>query len=57
MIEKRINEYLAAIGPEKEHFLRGILQEQLGRHWLSIYCSEPKGSSLVKIRGEGGKIA
>jgi hypothetical protein len=46
-----INEYLVAIGPEREHFLREVLQEQLGRHWLSIYFPE-KLVVLDKIRGD-----
>jgi hypothetical protein len=54
MIEKRINEYLISIGPEREHFLRGILQDQLGRHWLSLYCPENK---LEKIRNPDGEAA
>jgi hypothetical protein len=51
MIEQRINEYLVAIGPEREHFLRSILQDQLGRHWLSLYCPEKAELILPKIRG------
>jgi hypothetical protein len=52
--ENRINEYLATIGPEREHALREILQDQLGRHWLSLYCPEPK---LEKIRNPDGEVA
>ena len=55
--EKRINKYLASIGPEREHFLREILQEQLGRHWLSIYCPEKPEPTLEKIRNPDGKVA
>jgi hypothetical protein len=49
-----IDKYLASIGREREHMLRGILQDQLGRHWLSIHCPEPV---LEKIRNPDGKVA
>jgi hypothetical protein len=52
-----IDEYLASIGREREHMLRSILQDQLGRHWLSIYCPEKQEPVLEKIRGQGGKVA
>ena len=49
---------------EKEHLCRNILQEQLGRHYLRTVLSlkdETKEKKpevkLVKIRGEGGKVA
>jgi hypothetical protein len=50
-LQQHINEYLASIGPEREHDLREILQDQLGRHWLSIYCPEKPEPILAKIRG------
>jgi hypothetical protein len=56
-----IDEYLASIGREREHMLRGILQDQLGRHWLSIYCPEKEElrlkPALRKIRNPDGKVA
>jgi hypothetical protein len=52
-----IDKYLASIGAEREHVLRGILQDQLGRHWLSIYCPEKQEPVLRKIRNPDGKVA
>ena len=49
---------------EKEHLWRNILQEQLGRHYFRVVlgldhkATETKPEvKLVKIRGEGGKVA
>jgi hypothetical protein len=42
---------------EKEHQWRELLQKQLGEHYLKIYYPEPEEKTLVKIRGQGGKVA
>jgi len=56
MKQDRINEYLVSVGSEKEHFLREVLQDQLGRHWLSIYFPE-KELKLERIRNPDGEVA
>ncbi len=57
MTEQRVNEYLAAIGPEREHELREMLQAMLGRHWLSVYYPEKTEIVLEKMRNPEGKVA
>jgi hypothetical protein len=53
-----------ARGQQEEHLWRNVLQDQLGRHFLGLVLGlkdEPKQKKsevkLVKIRGEGGKVA
>ncbi len=53
----KINDYLALIGEEREHWLRSILQDQLGRHWLSLYYPEKHEPKLEKIRNPDGEVA
>ena len=55
---------MKALQQDQEHLWRNILQDQLGRHYLRTVLSlkdETKEKKpevkLVKIRGEGGKVA